>query len=185
MIGRALLLMGDRDAAAALLERTVQEARQFWTAFLPWPQSLAAEVHLQAGRVDRAAEQFEQAFALGCQLGDPCWESLAGRGLARVAEQRGDPECARALLLDALQRCVRVPDSYVWGRVYVLDALCGLEVTQGRCEARGLVDEMLGLAQRSGTQELVVRAQLHSAALGLRPALAVPKKSPVTSTTQR
>ena len=173
MIGRVLLLTGEREAAAALLERTVHEARQSWTALLPWPQSLAAELDLQLGRVDRAGEQFEQAFALGCQLGDPCWEGLAGRGLARVAEQRGEHDRARELLLDALRRCARVPDSYLWGRVYALDALCDLEVTLRSPAARARVDTMLELAQRSGMQELVARAHLHSAALGRQPALAV------------
>lgn len=173
MIGRVLLLTGAYEAAASVLERTVHGARQSWTAFLPWPQSLAAELDLQLGRVDRAAEQFEQAFALGCQLGDACWEALAGRGLARVAAARGAPEQARELLLDALRRAARVPDSYLWARVYALDTLCELEVAQGRTEARARVDAMLALAQRSGMHEMTARAQLHSAALGQQPALAV------------
>ena len=173
MIGRVLLLTGEYDAAAAVLQRAVRDALQSWTAFLPWPQSLAAELELTLGHVDRASEQFEQAFALGCQIGDPCWEGLAGRGLARVAHRRGHPEQARELLLDALARCVRVADAYLWGRVYALDALCDLEVAQGWPGARARVDEMLGLAQRSGMLELVVRAQLHSAVLGEGAALAV------------
>lgn len=173
MAGRVLLLNGDYEGAAAVLERTVQQARQSWTAFLPWPQSLAAEGELQQGRVDRAAEQFEQAFALGCQLGDPCWEGLAGRGLARVAAVRGHAPRARELLLDALQRSVRVPDAYLWGRVYTLDALCALAVEQGWPEARAHVNEMLDLAQRSGMHELAARAHLHSASLGRSAALDV------------
>lgn len=173
MIGRVLSLTGEFDAAASVLERTVRGAQQSWTAFLPWAQSLAADVDLQQGRVDSAAEQFEQAFALGCQLGDPCWEGLAGRGLARVAMARGQPDHARELVLDALQRSARVPDSYLWGRVYVLDVLCELDVARGHAEARARVDGMLDLAQRSGMHELAARAQLHSAALGQKPALAV------------
>lgn len=173
MIGRVLLLTGELEAAAPLLERTVREARQSWTAFVPWPESLAAELDLLRGNVDRAAEQFERAFALGCQLGDPCWEGLAGRGLARVASARGQTARARELLLDALRRCTRVSDAYLWGRVYTLDALCALEVAQGSAEARACVDDMLELAQRCGMQELVVRAQLHNAALGRTAALAV------------
>lgn len=173
MIGRVLLLNGDHDGAAAVLERTVQQARQSWTAFLPWPQSLAAEVDLQQGNVDRAAAQFEQAFALGCQLGDPCWEGMAGRGLACVAAVRGDPGRARELLVDALHRGMRVPDAYLWGRVHTLDALCSLSVAQGWHEAAARVEEMLELAQRSGMHELAARAHLHSAALGQRAALDV------------
>lgn len=173
MIGRVLFLTGDYDAAVSILDRTVRDARQSWTALLPWPQALAAELELQFGRVDRASEQFEQAFALGCQIGDPCWEGLAARGLARVAQRRGDADRARELLLDALARAARVSDSYLWGRVYTLDALCELEVTQAWPGARARVDEMLELAQRSGMLELVARAQLHNAALGERAALVV------------
>lgn len=173
MVGRVLLLIGDYDGAAAVLDRTVQQARLTWTALLPWPQSLAAEGDLQQGRVDRAAEQFEQAFALGCQLGDPCWEGLAGRGLARVSAARGDALRARDLLLDALQRGARVPDAYLWGRVYTLDALCALAVAHRWPEARAHVEEMLELAQRSGMHELAARAHLHSAALGRSAALDV------------
>lgn len=173
MVGRVLLLNGDHAGAAAVLDRTVQQARQSWTAFLPWPQSLAAEGQLQQGHVDRAAEQFEQAFALGCQLGDPCWEGLAGRGLAQVAAVRRDAARARELLLDALQRSSRVPDAYQWGRVYTLDALCTLAIAQGWPEARARVDDMLAWAQRSGMHELAARAHLHSAALGQTAALEV------------
>ncbi|WP_439608994.1 BTAD domain-containing putative transcriptional regulator [Hydrogenophaga sp.] len=173
MIGRVLLLTGELEVAAPLLERTVNEARQSWTAFLPWPESLAAELDLQQGKVASAAERFGQAFALGCQLGDPCWEGLAGRGLARVAVARSQHDLARELLLDALRRCSRVPDSYLWGRVYTLDTLCELEASQGSAGADGHIDEMLQLAQRSGMHELTVRAHLHSAMRGRGAALAV------------
>jgi hypothetical protein len=33
-------------------------------------------------RWDEARKDAEQAFALACQLGDPCWEGMAGRALA-------------------------------------------------------------------------------------------------------
>ncbi len=173
MIGRVLLLTGEFEAAAPVLERTAHEARHSWTAFLPWPEALAAELDLEQGAVDRAAERFEQAFALGCQLGDACWEGLAGRGLARVATARGELELARELLLDAQRRATRVPDSYLWGRVYGLDTLCALEVSLGCAEADEHIDEMLHLAQRSGMHELTVRAYLHGAVQGREGALPV------------
>ena len=53
------------------------------------PQSFRAEVDLLRGHIDEAAERFEHAFALGCQLADPCWEGIAGRGLGLVAAARG------------------------------------------------------------------------------------------------
>jgi len=166
MTGRVLLLTGEHDAAEALLGRTVTQARQSWTAFLPWPQSLAAELQLQRGRVDLAAEQFEQAFALGCHLGDPCWEGLAGRGMALVAAARGEAEQARTRFLDALQRCTRHPDTYLWARVVTLESLCALAVARAWPDARVWVDELRALSQGSGMRELVVKAHRHSAALG-------------------
>ncbi|MET0350082.1 MAG: BTAD domain-containing putative transcriptional regulator [Rhizobacter sp.] len=173
MVGRVLLVTGDHDAAAALLDRTVTQARQSWTAFLPWPQALAAELRLQRGDVDLAAAQFEEAFALGCHLGDPCWEGLAGRGLGLVAAAHGDTARARALFLDALKRCARVPDTYLWARVITLESLCALAVDLAWPEARAWLDDLLALAQGSGMRELVVKGHLHDAALGRRAALEV------------
>ncbi|UUZ74136.1 hypothetical protein LP415_15430 [Polaromonas sp. P1(28)-8] len=106
MLGRALLLQGDLQGATDALDRSVMLAQQRWTAFVPWPQSLRAEVDMMSGDVEAASERFEHAFALGCQLGDPCWEGIAGRGLGRVAIARGDSQRAVEILVDAIARCV-------------------------------------------------------------------------------
>ena len=53
--------------------------RERWNAFLAWPQVLHAQCLLKAGRRDEAGEQAEHAFALACELGDPCWEGMAAR----------------------------------------------------------------------------------------------------------
>jgi DNA-binding SARP family transcriptional activator len=166
MLGRALLLHGELDGAAGALDRSVALAQQGWTAFVPWPQSLRAEIDLLQGDVDAAAHRFEHAFALGCQLGDPCWEGIAGRGLGRVAMARGEPQRAVEILTDALARCTRLPDSYLWGKGHLLDALCGVAVAQAMPQASAWVNEMQELAARSGMRELTVRACLHRAALG-------------------
>jgi DNA-binding SARP family transcriptional activator len=166
MLGRALLLHGEPEGAADALNRSVALARQGWTAFVPWPQSLRAEIDLLRGDVDAAASRFEHAFALGCQLGDPCWEGIAGRGLGRVAMARGEPQRAVEILADALARCVRLPDAYLWAKAYALDALCDVAVAQAMPQASAWVNEMQDLAARSGMRELTVRACLHRAALG-------------------
>ncbi|AYQ27228.1 MULTISPECIES: BTAD domain-containing putative transcriptional regulator [unclassified Polaromonas] len=166
MLGRALLLHGDPDAAAGALDRSVGLAQQGWTAFVPWPQSLRAEVDLVRGDVDAAASRFEHAFALGCQIGDPCWEGIAGRGLGCVAIARGEPQRAVEILLDAIARCTRLPDAYLWGKAYALDALCGVAVAHAMPQASAWINDMQGLAARSGMRELTVRACLHRAALG-------------------
>lgn len=168
MRGRASLLCGDLASATESLDRSVTLAQRVWTAFLPWPQSLRAEVELQRGHVDIAAECFEHAFALGCQLGDPCWEGIAGRGLGRVAIARGDAQRAVEILLDAIGRCVRLPDAYLWGKGYALDVLCGLAVAQGMPQASAWIDELLTLTARTGMRELTARSHLHRAGLGER-----------------
>jgi len=166
MHGRSLLLHGDIDAAATVLDRSVELAQRGATALLPWPQALRAEVDLVRGDVNAAQERFEHAFALGCQLGDPCWEGIGARGLGLVAQRRGEPGKAIELLRDSVVRCVRLPDAYLWGKAYALDALCGVAVAERAAQASLWIDELHALAARSGMRELVVRAHLHRAALG-------------------
>jgi DNA-binding SARP family transcriptional activator len=166
MVGRAWLLRGEFAQATQALDQSVTLAQQGWTAFLPWPQSLRAEVDLLRGDVVAAAERFEHAFALGCQLGDPCWEGIAGRGLGRVAIARGEAQRAVDILVDAIARCVGLPDAYLWGKAYALDALCTLAVARDMRHAPDWIDEMQHLAARSGMREFSVRSHLHRAALG-------------------
>jgi DNA-binding SARP family transcriptional activator len=166
MTGRALVLTGALDEAAIVLERCIGQARSMWTAFLPWPQSFRAEVELLRGRIDEAADRFEHAFALGCQLADPCWEGIAGRGLGLVAAARGDAQGATAILLDTLQRCARLPDAYVWGSAYVLDSLCELAIAQRHDLAPTWVGQLMAISARTGMRELVARSHWHRARLG-------------------
>jgi hypothetical protein len=65
-----------------------------WLFFLPWPQALVGAIHLERAEVDLAAEQLQQAYARAVQLGDPCWEGMATRGLALVAAAGGEPDRA-------------------------------------------------------------------------------------------
>lgn len=166
MLGRVLLLNGDLPQATLMLDKSITLAQQLWTAFLPWPQSLRAEVDMVNGKVDAAGERFEHAFALGCQLGDPCWEGIAGRGLGRVALSRGDTTNAIDILLDAIARSTRLPDGYLWAKAYALEALCGLAISEHLPEASIWVDELKGIAARSGMREFTVRALMHRASLG-------------------
>lgn len=166
MLGRALMLHGDLADAASVLDQSVALAKQLWTAFLPWPQSLRAEVDMQRGDMESAAERFEHAFALGCQLGDPCWEGIAGRGRGCIAISRGDTGTAIEILLDAIARSSRFPDGYLWAKAYALEALCGLAVSKKLPEATLWIDDLQTIAARSGMRELTVRALMHRAALG-------------------
>lgn len=166
MLARVLILRGELELAKPVLDRAVDQSRRLWTAFLPWPLSFQAEIDLIEGRVDSAAERFEHAFALGCQLSDPCWEGIAGRGLGLVAMARGDSERSEEILLNTLGRCARLPDAYLWGKAYVLEALCRIGIARRSALMHQRVGELMDIAARTGMRELVMRTHLLRAALG-------------------
>ena len=127
VMARSLLLAGQVEQARAAAERSIEICdRDRWNAFLPWPQALRAECLAADGHWDDARDDAEQAFALACQLGDPCWEGMAGRALALLALQAGNPAAAQEWITDARRRCDRVPDRYVWVSGFV--ALGHLEI---------------------------------------------------------
>jgi DNA-binding SARP family transcriptional activator len=166
MVGRVHLLRGEPDAAAELDESLSRASAAGWMSFLPWPQALRAEADLRHGDVDGAAARFEHAFALGCQIGDPCWEGLAARGLGLVHAARDDVDAAVTTLLDARRRAVRLPDAYVWVHAYVLDALATVGVARHLPHAAEWVAELAALAGRCGMAELAARAAVHRWRLG-------------------
>ena len=166
-LGRLALLRDELGTAHKELERSIAIARNAgWNAFLPWPEALLAEVDLKQGKVDEAAVSFEHAFAMGCQLGDPCWESIAARGLGLVAASSGNVERAVELLQDAPRRCRRLPDSYRWIEAYGMAALGELGVDTELEAAPSWIAELEAFASRHGMRELVVTAATLRARLG-------------------
>jgi hypothetical protein len=127
---------------------------------------LLAEVDLNDGAVELAARAFDHAFAMGCQLGDPCWESLAARGLGRIAARSGDLARAVELLDDAPRRCRRLPDSYRWIEAYGLAALADIAVEAELEIAGRAVTELETLASRHGMRELIATAATLRARMG-------------------
>jgi tetratricopeptide (TPR) repeat protein len=174
ILARAHLLRDERSQAAFALDRSLELVhQQRWMAFLPWPQALTGELELRAGRLDAAGERFEHAYALACQLGDPCWEGMTARGLGLLRASVGDHAKATAWLEEAHVRCSRVSDRYQWVRGYVLDAMVAIALDQRDHFAAGrLADALAALAARGGMRELVVRAHLHRGRLGDPTALA-------------
>ena len=167
MLGRLNLLRGDLDLAAEQLDASIELAeRDHWLAFLPWPQAIRGEVQLVRDDLRGASELLEHSFARACQLGDPCWEGISARGLALVAEAKGESERAFEVLSDARTRCNRLADPYVWLDGYILDAQCDLGRRHGHPDTKLWVDTMRELASRTGMRELTVRSLLHGAALG-------------------
>jgi hypothetical protein len=174
MMGRAHLLRGEHSQATAALTRSLDLVHeQRWIAFLPWPQTLRAELDLRAGRFDTAADEFERAWVLACQIGDPCWEGMAARGLALLHTERGDHLAAAGWLGEAATRCSRETDRYRWVHAHVLDTMIGTALGRDDRQAVAPLIKKLGtLAARCGMRELVVRTELHRSRLGDPTALA-------------
>jgi DNA-binding SARP family transcriptional activator len=152
VMARSLLLAGQVERARGAAERSIEICDQDrWNAFLPWPQALRAHCLAADGQWGHARDDAEQAFALACQLGDPCWEGMAGRALALLALHDGRGAAAMEWVSDAQRRCDRVSDRYVWVSGYV--ALGHLEIA-----ASQQPDLVVGLARR--LYQEAVRADL-------------------------
>jgi hypothetical protein len=168
LLGRTHLLRDELSPARAALDLAVQAARSAgWRTCVALPQSLLGGVDLAEGRIADASERFEAAFALGCQLGDPCWEGMGARGIGLAKIANGDIAGGIQWLDDARTRCVRVADAYLWIHGYCLDALCEQAIAHGIAGADRWVSDLEAASARTGMNELLVRAQLHRAALGI------------------
>jgi hypothetical protein len=169
MLGRIALLQGDLEGAGTRLHDSITLAeRDHWLSFLPWPQALLGHVQLRQQDLEGASACLEQSFARACQIGDPCWEGIAARGLALLAEASGDADRALADLVEARTRATRLADPYVWLDVFILDALCDSGTRHGHPSTETWVDEMHERASRAGMRELTVRAMVHAARAGSR-----------------
>lgn len=167
LVGRLHLLRAAHDEADAALRHSLALVEsERWIAFQPWPEAFAAELDLAAGDEKQAQRRLSEAFALACQLGDPCWEGVTARGLAML-RARDDPGASLAWFSDARSRCMRWPDAYQWVQGYVLDAACTVAIEAGDPSVGRLAEELLELGARTGMSELVARAQLHRSLLGL------------------
>jgi tetratricopeptide (TPR) repeat protein len=167
MLGRFHLARDDIESAREAFDQAlaIVDARGL-TAFRPWPEAFRAEIDLRQGDVSSAKDRFQHAFAVGREVGDPCWEGIAMRGLGLVAAAEGDVTRALEHLLEAPRLCRRLPDTYLWIEAYALDALClvGLE---HRAESAPLwVDEFAAAAAGRGMRELLLRASVYRAQLG-------------------
>jgi DNA-binding SARP family transcriptional activator len=158
---------GQRAEALAAIDASLaitQDER--WTAFAPWAESIRADIDLTNEHVEEARDRYEHAYALACQLGDPCWEGVSAKGLAMIEARAGDLAVASSWLDDAYTRCTRWPDAYQWVTATVLDARCELAIDRHDERADRLVEQLAELASRTGMRFLVVRSHLHRARLG-------------------
>ncbi len=172
-LGRLHLLRGDLDRAEEALQRSVDIVKaESWIGFQPMPESFFAQVKFSRARTDEAKGMLEHAFALGCRLGDSCYESAAASGLGRLARHQGDLERALGHLRDARTRLVERPD-YVWLEAYALEGMCDVAATARHPSALVWIDELTEIASRGGMKELLARAYLHRSRLGHDDALDV------------
>jgi DNA-binding SARP family transcriptional activator len=167
VMARSLLLAGHLGQAREAVARSIELCeRDRWNAFLPWSQSLRVHCLIEAGQQGQATDDAEQAFALACQLGDPCWEGMTGRALALLAMHAGDPAAAQRWIIDARRRCDRVTDRYVWVSGFV--GLAQLEIA-----ARHQPDLVMSLARalyqdalRTDLPEFIAWALIYQAEAG-------------------
>lgn len=171
--GRIHMLRGEFTEARDSLERSISIAMGCgWTVLLPWPRALLAEVDLHQGvPLPDVSARLEQALSLARQIGDPCWEGAAMHGLGLVDAASGQPDAAVTCLADASAVCARFPDSYIWMKGYVLDALCDITTQHPGAQPDRWIDELQRLSARTGMNELLARAQLYRARSGDEDAL--------------
>ena len=174
VLARSLLLAGRLDEALAAAEASVDGARsQRWNGFLPWPQAIRAECRCLMGDPATALDDAEQAFALSCELGDPCWEGMAGRALSRISAATGDVDAAWRWIAEARRRSNRFSDSYVWVFGYV--GLAELELAAATDPARvpALAERLHRDSVRNDLPEFAAWALLHRARAGAPDCLAL------------
>lgn len=163
ILGRARLLRNELSAAAAALDRSLELIDAGgWISLQPLPEALRSEVALREGAADGAERLAKHAFALGCRLGDPCWEGFAARALGLLHQTRDEPQVELGWFRDAVTRTVRVSDQYIWLKAFCLEALAAHAVEHGAAgEADSTLAELEALAARGDMRELVVRAAMH------------------------
>lgn len=155
MRGRLRLLDADLDGAAADLDTASGIATELaWRSFHPWPDTMRGELARQRGDLDGATRILDRALATGRQIGDPCWESMALRGLGLVAFQRGEVARGLELLQDAPRQCRRLPDTYRWVEVYGLDAIADMTSAGGLPAAGAWVQRLQEASTSHGMHRL-------------------------------
>ena len=163
LLGRIQMLRGALSDARATLQRSIALATDCgWTVLLPWPLAMLAEVDLLNGAPPAEVRgRLQHAFSLAQQIGDPCWEGAALHGLGLVEAASGSMDAAAEYLQQASTICVRYPDSYLWMRAYVLDALCDIATKQAGLDHEEWVNDLQSLAARTGMNEFLARSYLY------------------------
>lgn len=133
---------------------------QRWVAFRPWPIAVLGESKLrQKQDPAKLRPSLEGAFALSCQLGDPCWEAANARTLALLHMADNELSLAADWFAEARRRCVRETDKYAAMLVKILTDQMELCLRQGQSgQANAIARELVSVAARAHMDAYVNRA---------------------------
>lgn len=138
--------------------RLVEQQR--WIAFRPWPVALLAETRIRR-QIHSALvrPELEHAFALSCQVQDPCWEGAAARVMAHSFAADNDLDAAMLWLCEAGRRCARNTDGYAALQVAILADQSDISRRQGHSFAADeYARRWISLAARAHMDAEVQRA---------------------------
>lgn len=115
----------------------------------------------------KASALAQHAFALGCELSDPCWEGFGARAKGLIHRWHGEHVLALECLGDAVARSGRVADAYAWVTAYCLEALVAHAIDRhDPAGVETILAKLEMIAGRGDVRELMVRAAMHRARLG-------------------
>ncbi|WP_168166081.1 AfsR/SARP family transcriptional regulator [Bosea sp. PAMC 26642] len=161
-LGARGLLAADRlDEADTWLESCLKlSEEQRWMAFRPWPVALLSESKVrQKHRPALLRGQLEEAFAMSCQLGDPCWEAAVARAMALTYAATDELSTAMDWLTEARRRCIRNSDAYMALQVEILASQVDISMRQGNQELSDtFARQWVSLAARTHMNAHVARA---------------------------
>jgi len=131
-----------------------------WIAFRPWPLAGLCESRvLQQDDPKVILPDLEDAFALSCHLGDPCWEAAVARSMGLSYAAMNDNERAMEWLIEAKKRCLGVTDTWIALVVEILASMVDLSLKMDQpIQADTLAREYLSLAARVHMDTHVSRA---------------------------
>ncbi|MFA6155761.1 BTAD domain-containing putative transcriptional regulator [Mesorhizobium sp.] len=156
------LLTADRleEADRWLADCLALVEEQRWISFRPWPVAVLSESRTrQQARPEALRPGLEEAFALSCQMNDPCWEGAVARALALTYAAEDAFEPAMEWLVEARRRCMRDTDSYAGLQVEILASQVDINLKLNRPgTADAVAREWLALAARTHRDTHVARA---------------------------
>ena len=131
-----------------------------WVAFRPFPVAVLGEAKIQQKEDPNGfLPDLEGAFALSCQLGDPCWEAAVARALGLSYAAMNDYERAMEWLVEARKRVTRETDIYVALLVEILADQVDISRKLGHAaQADALARDYLSMAARAHMDIHVNRA---------------------------